>query len=95
MVWLFAIFIRLHNLVQFFQCIFRLIALDFTDSAYTEKFMSTPQLNPEGYTLTSNILRAANITSDFLLIHGTWLRLYSKAFTTLTNVFTNCRHGRR
>ena len=42
----------------------------FYDSAYTERFMRTPQENPDGYD-DCPIARAANIKGALLLIHGT------------------------
>jgi dipeptidyl-peptidase-4 len=33
--------------------------------------MQTPQLNPEGYSITSVLQNAGNITQRFMLIHGT------------------------
>ena len=42
----------------------------FYDSAYTERFMRTPQENPDGYN-DCPIARAANIKGALLLIHGT------------------------
>lgn len=42
------------------------------DSAYTERYMQTPETNEEGYVETAVIPRAKNIKDDsFLLIHGT------------------------
>jgi dipeptidyl-peptidase-4 len=42
------------------------------DSVYTERFMSTPADNPEGYNATSVLVHAPNTPSDsLLLMHGT------------------------
>lgn len=41
------------------------------DSIYTERFMRTPQENPEGYRATSVLEAAADLDGAFLLIHGT------------------------
>ncbi|MBB4634880.1 S9 family peptidase [Longimicrobium terrae] len=41
------------------------------DSIYTERFMRTPQENPEGYRRSSPVANAANLRGRFLLIHGT------------------------
>lgn len=41
------------------------------DTIYTERFMRTPQENPEGYRLGSPIHAAANLRGKLLLIHGT------------------------
>lgn len=40
------------------------------DSAYTERFMSTPALNPDGYNKTSILNRFSTIQTRFLLVHG-------------------------
>ena len=41
------------------------------DSIYTERFMATPQNNPEGYDKSSVIKAAGNLSGRMLLIHGT------------------------
>jgi dipeptidyl-peptidase-4 len=41
------------------------------DTFYTERYMQTPQENPEGYARTSAITRAAELTRPLLVIHGT------------------------
>ncbi len=41
------------------------------DNIYTERFMRTPQENPEGYKKTSPITYASRLDGAFLLIHGT------------------------
>lgn len=41
------------------------------DSAYTERYMRRPQVNPRGYEAASLIHRAADLTGDVLIIHGT------------------------
>lgn len=41
------------------------------DSIYTERFMRTPQNNPEGYKKGSVIANAANLHGRLLIIHGT------------------------
>jgi len=41
------------------------------DTIYTERFMRTPQENPEGYDLNSPIHYASGLQGAFLLIHGT------------------------
>lgn len=41
------------------------------DSIYTERYMSTPQKNPEGYKKSSVIEAAGNLHGKLLLIHGT------------------------
>ncbi len=43
----------------------------FYDTIYTERFMQTPQLNPEGYDAAAPIMVADKIKGDYLLIHGT------------------------
>jgi len=40
------------------------------DTIYTERYMRTPQENPEGYDLNSPIHFAAGLEGRFLLIHG-------------------------
>ena len=41
------------------------------DSAYTERYMRRPQVNPRGYDNASLITRAADLTGNVLIIHGT------------------------
>lgn len=41
------------------------------DTFYTERYMQTPQENPEGYARTSAIAHAAELTRPLLVIHGT------------------------
>jgi dipeptidyl-peptidase-4 len=41
------------------------------DTIYTERFMSTPQLNPEGYERTSVIAAAEDLSGHLILLHGT------------------------
>jgi dipeptidyl-peptidase-4 len=41
------------------------------DSIYTERFMRTPQENPEGYARSSAVRNAAGLHSKLLLVHGT------------------------
>lgn len=40
------------------------------DSIYTERYMKTPQNNPEGYKRTSVITAAPNLSGKILLVHG-------------------------
>lgn len=40
------------------------------DSIYTERYMDTPQSNPEGYRVTSTLHNAANLHGKLLLVHG-------------------------
>jgi len=40
------------------------------DSIYTERYMATPQNNPEGYEKSSVVKAAANLHGKVLLIHG-------------------------
>ena len=41
------------------------------DTIYTERFMRTPQENPEGYDQNSPINFAGQLEGKFLLVHGT------------------------
>jgi dipeptidyl-peptidase-4 len=40
------------------------------DTHYTERYMRTPQANPEGYRSSSALTHAPNLEGDLLLIHG-------------------------
>jgi dipeptidyl aminopeptidase/acylaminoacyl peptidase len=40
------------------------------DTIYTERFMSTPALNPDGYRKSSVIAAASQLTGRLLLLHG-------------------------
>lgn len=40
------------------------------DSIYTERFMRTPENNPEGYQATAPVNAAADLSGELLLIHG-------------------------
>ncbi len=40
------------------------------DSVYTERYMQTPQHNPEGYKRTAPLASAANLHGKLMLIHG-------------------------
>ena len=40
------------------------------DTIYTERYMSTPQENPEGYDATSVVKAAKNLHGRLLLVHG-------------------------
>lgn len=42
----------------------------FYDAIYTERYMRTPQENPDGYKESAPITFASDITGNFLLIHG-------------------------
>lgn len=41
------------------------------DSVYTERFMQSPQTNPAGYNISSNLHQASNLNKPLLLVHGT------------------------
>lgn len=43
----------------------------FYDTIWTERYLDTPQNNPDGYRETSPITHAAKLKGDLLLIHGT------------------------
>jgi dipeptidyl-peptidase-4 len=40
------------------------------DSIYTERFMTTPQENPDGYDANSPVTHAALLQGPLLLVHG-------------------------
>jgi dipeptidyl-peptidase-4 len=40
------------------------------DSIYTERYMRTPQANPEGYARTSVVKAARNLHGELVLVHG-------------------------
>jgi dipeptidyl-peptidase-4 len=40
------------------------------DSIYTERYMNTPQENPEGYNATSVVKAAGNVHGKLLVLHG-------------------------
>ena len=42
----------------------------FYDTIYTERYMQTPQENPDGYDNNSPITHVDNMKGDFLLVHG-------------------------
>jgi dipeptidyl-peptidase-4 len=42
----------------------------FYDTIYTERFMRTPQENPEGYDLNSPLNYVDQLQGKFLIIHG-------------------------
>lgn len=46
------------------------ISWRFYDSVYTERYMRTPQENPEGYDQNSPLSHAQKLKGDYLLIHG-------------------------
>jgi dipeptidyl-peptidase-4 len=41
------------------------------DTFYTERYMRTPQENPEGYARSSAIARAGELDRPLLVVHGT------------------------
>ena len=41
------------------------------DTIYTERYMDTPQANPEGYKSTSVVEAAKNLSGHLVLVHGT------------------------
>ena len=43
----------------------------FYDTIYTERFMQTPQMNPEGYKKGAPVTYADQIRGEYLLVHGT------------------------
>jgi len=40
------------------------------DTAYTERYMRTPETNPKGYAATSALTHAAKLRRPLLIIHG-------------------------
>jgi dipeptidyl-peptidase-4 len=76
------------------------------DTIYTERYMQTPQVNPEGYKKTSVVESAKNLSGKLLLIHGMMddnvhaqnsmqfidaLQKANKDFELM--VYPNARHG--
>ncbi len=43
----------------------------FYDTIYSERYMGTPQSNPEGYRVTSSLTHASKMKGNLLLVHGT------------------------
>ncbi|HET7360914.1 MAG TPA: prolyl oligopeptidase family serine peptidase, partial [Salinimicrobium sp.] len=43
----------------------------FYDTVYTERYMKTPQENPDGYDENSPITHVEGLEDPFLLVHGT------------------------
>jgi dipeptidyl-peptidase-4 len=43
----------------------------FYDNIYTERYMGTPQNNPDGYKESSPITYASKLKGNFLIVHGT------------------------
>jgi dipeptidyl-peptidase 4 len=43
----------------------------FYDTIYTERYMRTPQENPDGYDESASLIYADSLKSGFLLVHGT------------------------
>lgn len=46
------------------------ISWRYYDTIYTERYMTTPQENPEGYDQNSPITHASKLEGDYLLVHG-------------------------
>lgn len=44
----------------------------FYDTIYTERYLGTPQDNPEGYRETSSVLAASNLKTQLLIVHGSY-----------------------
>ncbi|MEM9066316.1 MAG: DPP IV N-terminal domain-containing protein [Planctomycetota bacterium] len=76
------------------------------DTIYTERYMQTPQTNPDGYARTNLVDTAEGLTGELLLMHGTMddnvhmqnsikmihaLRLAEKQFDFFT--YPGARHG--
>ncbi len=43
----------------------------FYDTIYSERYMGTPENNPEGYRITSSLTHASRMTGNLLIVHGT------------------------
>jgi dipeptidyl-peptidase-4 len=43
----------------------------FYDTAYTERYLRTPQENPDGYAQASPVTHAASLSGNLLIVHGT------------------------
>lgn len=76
------------------------------DSIYTERFMRTPEENPDGYNAGSVLVNARKLTGDLLLIHGMqddnvhpsngWAlaqKLYDRGFAFDMLFFPKAGHG--
>ena len=44
----------------------------FYDTIYTERYLDTPQNNPEGYAETSSVRAAGSLKGKLLIVHGTY-----------------------
>lgn len=44
----------------------------FYDTVYTERFLDTPQDNPDGYRDTSAVINASNLKGRLFIVHGTY-----------------------
>lgn len=40
------------------------------DAAYTERYMTTPALNPDGYNSTAVLSHLGNLMAPLLMVHG-------------------------
>src|SRR5581483_3538141 len=78
------------------------------DTFYTERYMETPQANPDGYREASALTHAANLRAPLLLLHGmldenVHFRHTARLITALNDadrpyelaVYPNERHGPR
>jgi dipeptidyl-peptidase 4 len=43
----------------------------FYDTIYSERFMTTPALNPQGFEISASLSHASKLKGNFLLLHGT------------------------
>jgi dipeptidyl aminopeptidase/acylaminoacyl peptidase len=78
------------------------------DTIYTERYMSTPQLNPDGYKTSSNVQAAGALSGKLLIVHGMMddnvhvqnsvqflhaLQKAGKDFSMMLYPSTSSRHG--
>jgi dipeptidyl-peptidase-4 len=60
------------DLINFGMAVAPVTDWRFYDTAYTERYMSTPQLNPDGYASSSVLQQIRSIRNNSLLLcHGT------------------------
>jgi dipeptidyl-peptidase-4 len=70
----YAAAITLMNAPEYFKTAAAIAAVSdwrYYDNIYTERYMQTPELNPEGYDRSSLILNAEKLKGKLLIVHGT------------------------